>query len=138
MLHMTAHLFPLNSAAASMPQVEKEEGRSVNIFQLGGALTDTRMEPKIQALFVYNSSPATIAPNQNLVRQGLRREDLFTVVLDHVIADTARSADYVFSAATQLEVMDNLNSWGHRFSVATDQPRRPLAKPSRIRSSSAG
>lgn len=115
MLHMAAHLFPLNEAAVSMPELEAKTARSINMVQLGRALTDPKLKPAVRALVVYNSNPATIAPNQGLVFQGLRREDLFTVVLDHVITDTARFADYVFPAATQVEVLDLLTSWGHQY-----------------------
>ena len=54
------------------------------MVQVGRALTDPAMDPPIRALVVYNSNPAAIAPNQNLVLDGLRRDDLFTVVLEHV------------------------------------------------------
>jgi len=115
MLHMTAHLFPLGDVAVKAPQVEQQGVREINMVRLGQALTDSRMKPAVKALFVYNSNPATIAPNQNLVRRGLQREDLFIVVLEHVITDTARYADYVFPAATQLEVLDLVESWGHQY-----------------------
>jgi anaerobic selenocysteine-containing dehydrogenase len=59
--------------------------------------------------------PAVIAPNQNLVIKGLEREDLLTVVLEHFITDTARYADYVFPATSQLEHWDLMNSWGQTY-----------------------
>jgi anaerobic selenocysteine-containing dehydrogenase len=52
---------------------------------------------------IWNSNPAVTMPNQNLVRQGLRREDLFTAVVEHTMTDTAMLADYVLPATTQLE-----------------------------------
>jgi anaerobic selenocysteine-containing dehydrogenase len=114
-------VFPLNFDAVDMPQLEDQKIRSVNMVQLGKALTDSSMSPAIQALVVYNTNPATIAPNQNLVRQGLAREDLFTVVLEHFLTDTARYADYVFPAATQVEVLDLLTSWGQTY-LALNKP----------------
>jgi anaerobic selenocysteine-containing dehydrogenase len=81
---------------------EDNSVRSVNMVQLGRALTDPTMDPPIRALVVYNSNPAAIAPNQNLVLEGLAREDLFTVVLEHVLTDTARHADYVLPATTEV------------------------------------
>ena len=74
--------------------------------QLGRALTDPQLDPPVRALVVYNSNPATIAPNQNRVVEGMKRDDLFTVVLEHFVTDTARYADYLFPATTQAEHLD--------------------------------
>lgn len=86
--------------------------RSLNMMQLGRVLTSHDLEPPVKALVVYNSNPAATAPNQNLVLEGLRREDLFTVVLEHFLTDTATYADYVLPATTQLEHFDLAYSWG--------------------------
>ena len=96
-----------------MPELESREVRSVNMVQLGRALTDRALEPSIRALFVYSSNPAVTTPNQSLVLQGLRRDDLFTVVHEQFMTDTARHADYVLPATTQLEHWDLMRSWGH-------------------------
>ena len=89
------------------------------------------MDPSIKALIVYNSNPAVIAPNQNLVKKGLLREDLLTIVLDHFITDTARYADYVFPATTQLEHWDIMTSWGQHYVSLNEPAIQPLgeAKP---------
>jgi anaerobic selenocysteine-containing dehydrogenase len=85
------------------------------MVQLGKALTDPKLAPPIRALIVYNSNPGTIAPNQNLVYAGLAREDLLTVVVEQFPTDSARFADYVFPATSQLEHLDLLTSWGHEY-----------------------
>ena len=85
------------------------------MVQIGKALTDRTLDPPLRALVVYNSNPATIAPNQNLVLEGLRREDLLTVVVEQQLTDTARHADYVFPATTQLEHLDLFTSWGQEY-----------------------
>jgi anaerobic selenocysteine-containing dehydrogenase len=85
------------------------------MIELGTALTGPQLDPPIRSLYVYNSNPATIAPNQRLVLDGLRREDLFTVVHDHFMTDTARYADYVLPATTQLEHLDLMYTWGHLY-----------------------
>ena len=72
-------------------------------------------------MIVYNSNPAAITPNQNLVLQGLRREDLFTVVIEQFMTDTARHADYILPATTQLEHLDLFWSWGHAY-LTLNQP----------------
>lgn len=98
---------------------EDPSTRSVNMVQLGRALTG--LEPPVRALVVYSANPAVTAPNQNLVRQGLGRDDLFTVVIDHVVTDTARYADYVLPATTQVEHHDMMWSWGHTY-LARNEP----------------
>ncbi|MGE5277428.1 MAG: molybdopterin-containing oxidoreductase family protein [Acidobacteriota bacterium] len=115
LLYMTYSLFELNGEAVTMPKLEDPKTRSVNMVQLGRALTEEGLKPTVRALIVYNSNPATIAPNQNLVRRGLAREDLLTVVLEQFLTDTARYADYVFPAATQVETLDLMTSWGQRY-----------------------
>lgn len=114
-LHMTAALSmgALDVAAVRMPQLENAAIRSVNMVQLGRALT--ALTPPIRALVVWNSNPAAIAPNQQLVLRGLKREDLFTVVLEQFMTDTAAHADYVLPATTQVEHLDLMWSWGHTY-----------------------
>jgi anaerobic selenocysteine-containing dehydrogenase len=117
LLFLTAglHFEALNAAAVEMPELEDPSIRSVNMVQLGRALTDPGLDPPIKALIVHSSNPAAIAPSQNLVLEGLRREDLFTVVHEHLLTDTARYADYVLPATTQVEHLDLVWSWGHDY-----------------------
>jgi anaerobic selenocysteine-containing dehydrogenase len=82
--------------------------------QLGNALT-TLGNPPVKAMVVYNSNPAAIAPDQNAVRRGLRREDLFTVVLEQIQTDTADFADIVLPVTTFLEHTDIYKSYGHYY-----------------------
>jgi anaerobic selenocysteine-containing dehydrogenase len=88
------------------------EARLVNMSLLGRALT-TLDGPPVKALVVYNSNPAAIAPNQNTVLAGLRREDLFTVVLEQFQNDTADYADILLPATTFLEHTDVYLAYGH-------------------------
>ncbi|MCB0656653.1 MAG: molybdopterin-dependent oxidoreductase [Saprospiraceae bacterium] len=98
--------------------------REISMIQIGQSLNDNELAPPIKTLFVYNANPAVTAPNQNLVLQGLRREDLFTVVLEHFITDTARYADYIFPATTQLEHWDLMTSWGQDY-INLNEPAIP-------------
>ena len=77
------------------------------------ALTDPGLEPPVKALVCWNANPASIAPDQGRVLEGLRRDDLFTVVLEQFMTDTAAHADVVLPATTQLEHDDVVFSWGH-------------------------
>ena len=124
--YVTDSLFALDYAAVMRPDLENQKIRSVNMVQLGRALTDPNLKPPIRAMVVWDSNPATIAPNQNLVLKGLRRDDLFTVVLEQFMTDTARHADYVFPAAAQVEVLDLLISWGQNY-LALNRPATPPA-----------
>ena len=116
LLYSTGGLFDaaLNLAPLSSTGEERPV-RSINMVQLGQALTDDALAPPVMALVVYDSNPATIAPNQNLVAQGLERESLLTVVLEHFVTDTARYADYVLPATTQAEHLDLLVPYGTRY-----------------------
>ncbi|GAB4215959.1 MAG: molybdopterin oxidoreductase family protein [Rhodoferax sp.] len=90
--------------------------RVINMSSLGDALLhpgSADFGPPVRALVVYNSNPAAVAPDANRVRQGLAREDLFTVVLEHFQTDTADYADYVLPATTQLEHWDVHSAYGH-------------------------
>jgi anaerobic selenocysteine-containing dehydrogenase len=89
--------------------------RKLNMSQLGRLLNDDlepRLEPPIKALFVYNANPAATVPDQRQVLRGLAREDLFTVVHEQVMTDTARLADIVLPAVTFLEGHDLRAGYG--------------------------
>jgi anaerobic selenocysteine-containing dehydrogenase len=89
--------------------------RVINMVQLGRALTDPAMAPPVKALYVYSSNPAAICPNQSLVLEGLAREDLFTVVHEQVLTDTAHYADLVLPATTSMEHEDLYRSFGQLY-----------------------
>ncbi|HVF59956.1 MAG TPA: molybdopterin-dependent oxidoreductase [Thermoanaerobaculia bacterium] len=85
--------------------------RRVNMNLVGRVLTNGA-EPPVELLFVYNCNPLATLPNQELVRRGLEREDLFTVVFDQVMTDTARYADLVLPATTFLEHAELSRGYG--------------------------
>jgi len=85
--------------------------RVVNMNHLGRMLTGSA-DPPVKVLFVYNCNPLATAPNQNLVRKGLERDDLTTIVFDQVLTDTARYADIVLPATTFLEQYDFARAYG--------------------------
>ncbi|MEM9465391.1 MAG: molybdopterin-dependent oxidoreductase [Actinomycetota bacterium] len=95
--------------------------RSFNMARLGEVLTDPTLDPPVTALFVHNSNPAVIAPDQNRIIEGLARPDLFTVVAEQFLTDTARYADLVLPATTQIEQLDLAPAWGH-LNIALNQP----------------
>jgi anaerobic selenocysteine-containing dehydrogenase len=85
--------------------------RAINMSQLGRALLEEKAPP-ISVLFVYDANPAVTLPDQNRVQQGLMRDDLFTVVFDQVLTDTARFADVVLPATTFLEHAEIAGAYG--------------------------
>jgi len=95
------------------PDMEKAGVRHINMIKLGEVLTDKTLQPQIKALYVYSSNPACTAPEQEKVMAGLMREDLFTVVHERFMTDTARFADIVLPATTSLEHEDIYYSYGH-------------------------
>jgi anaerobic selenocysteine-containing dehydrogenase len=82
----------------------------------------------VKALFVYNSNAAAVAPNQNDVLRGLRRDDLFTVVHEQFFTDTTDYADIVLPAATFLETKDVQGAYGHLFVQISEQAIAPLGE----------
>jgi len=101
--------FVPDAAAASAAQTPPT--RVVNMNRLGRVLVGEE-PPPISLLFVYNANPLATLPNQELVRRGLERDDLFTVVFDQVMTDTARWADLVLPATTFLEHSDVVRGYG--------------------------
>ncbi|MCK6431410.1 MAG: molybdopterin oxidoreductase family protein [Aquabacterium sp.] len=108
--------------------------RTINMVTIGDDLlrpASAGFGPRIDALVVYNSNPVAVAPDSNRVLQGFGREDLFTVVLDHFLTDTALYADIVLPATTQLEHLDVHTSYGHTYVLMNQPAIAPLgqAKP---------
>ena len=85
--------------------------RELNMSRLGEALLDT--DPPVRAMIVWGANPMVTVPNVEAIRRGMERDDLFTVVHEQFLTDTARYADYVLPAATQIESVDVTTAWGH-------------------------
>jgi len=117
-----------NLPALSRPDLCPAGTREVNMIQLGRVLTDPTMDPPIRSLFVWNSNPAVIAADQQKVLAGLRRDDLFTVVHDQFMTDTARHADIVLPATTMLEHADLVGSWGFSYVSWNEAAIEPIGE----------
>lgn len=124
-----------NMAALELPELlAGRRPRMVNMATIGDALlreASPEFGPKIEALIVYNSNPVAVAPESPKVVRGFERADLFTVVLEHFMTDTADRADYVLPATTQLEHLDVHTSYGHTDVLINEPAIAPLgeAKP---------
>jgi anaerobic selenocysteine-containing dehydrogenase len=110
----TSQAFPLDRDSHERPDLQPHPTRIVNMSKLGSALNDLD-GPPVKALVIYNSNPASIAPDQNAVLRGLRREDLFTVVLEQFMTGTAAHADIVLPSTTFLEHTDLYIAYGHYY-----------------------
>ncbi|MHA3701617.1 molybdopterin-containing oxidoreductase family protein [Jatrophihabitans sp. YIM 134969] len=121
LLQLPLWAFPVNWGALMHPELATPGTRVINQFRLGEALAGEVDGPPVKALMVYNSNPLVVCPDQDKLATGLAREDLFTVVSDQFLTDTARYADIVLPATTQLEQHDIMFSWGH-FYVALNTP----------------
>jgi anaerobic selenocysteine-containing dehydrogenase len=133
----TSGSFPFNDSALEMPELMKASplgrpSRVVNMSLLGQALTTLGHEekdgPPVKAIFVYNSNPAAIAPNQNDVLRGMLRDDLFMVVHEQFFTDTADYADVLLPAPTFLEVKDVQGAYGHLFAQVSERAIAPLGE----------
>jgi molybdopterin guanine dinucleotide-containing S/N-oxide reductase-like protein len=130
----TSGAFAWNKEALERPDLAlasplRRLARTVNMSALGQALTELGARPEegppVKALFVYNSNPAAVAPNQNAVRRGMERPDLFTVVHELFFTDTTDYADYILPATTFLEHTDIQGAYGHYFVQLSRQAIEP-------------
>ena len=124
-----------NDAALQRPDLlAGRRPRTINMSTIGDDLlreASPAFGPRIEALIVYNSNPVAVAPESPKVVRGFAREDLFTVVLEQFMTDTADHADVVLPATTQLEHLDVHTSYGHTYVVMNEAAVAPLgqAKP---------
>ncbi|MBA3470035.1 MAG: molybdopterin oxidoreductase family protein [Herpetosiphonaceae bacterium] len=123
----TSGTFPINTAALERPDLIPAGTRTINMSELGHALT-TVDDPPVKALMVYNSNPASIAPDLEQVRAGLLRDDLFTVVHEQFYTDTASYADILLPATTQLEHIDLHKAYGHLYLAWNAKSIEPLGE----------
>jgi anaerobic selenocysteine-containing dehydrogenase len=123
--------FAFDKAALQRADLIPPGTRTINMSLLGQALgaPDAGVGgPPVRAMVVYNSNPAAIAPDHLAVIDGLRREDLFLVVLEHFRTDTCDYADWVLPATTQLEHLDVHSSYGHLYASLNTPAIAPLGE----------
>ena len=124
--------FPFDQQRLHMPELMKASAlgraaRTVNMNELGQALTRFD-DPPVKALFVYNCNAAAVAPDSESVREGLRRDDLFTVVHEQFFTDTTDYADIVLPATTFLEHKELMGAYGHYIAQISHPAIAPLGE----------
>ncbi len=102
------------------------EVRTFNMSRLGEILLDE--QPPVQAMIVWNSNPLVIVPNADAARDGMARDDLFTVVHEQFLTDTAKYADIVLPATTHIEASDVTTAWGHLWLGWNEAAIEPLGE----------
>jgi anaerobic selenocysteine-containing dehydrogenase len=123
----TADFYAFDHAALERPDLLGERRpRVINHAQLGDALVSA--QPPVKAVIVYNNNPVAVCPESAKVIAGFRREDLFCVVLDSFLTDTADYADIVLPATTQLEHADVHKSYGHLYVLANNPAIAPVGE----------
>jgi anaerobic selenocysteine-containing dehydrogenase len=129
LLLSSSGMFVFNDKALQRPDLLRGNPRTINMSRLGEALTEAR--PPVRAIYVYNSNPAAVAPDQSKVLKGFSGEDLFTVVHEQFQTDTADYADILLPATTQLEHRDLVKPYGHYYLVYNEPAIAPMgeAKP---------
>lgn len=120
----TSAAFAFNMNSVIREDLAPPGVRSINMVQLGQALTAVD-DPPVKALHVYHSNPAVVAPDSARVLAGLEREDLFVVVHEHLMTETAMYADLILPSTTFLEFTDLNRSYGHYYL----QMARPVIEP---------
>jgi len=125
----TADFYTLDHKTLERPDLIRGKPRTINQSALGDALTSA--QPPVKAIYVYNNNPVAVCPDSNQVIAGFSRPDLFAVVHDIFMTDTADYADIVLPATTQLEHYDVHKSYGHLYVLANNPAIAPVgeAKP---------
>ncbi len=137
MLLSSSGWFPCSLALQRPDLLNGRQPRTINMVTIGDDLQRDSGEiladgkqfgPRIEALVVYNSNPVAVAPDSAQVVRGFERADLFTVVIEHFMTDTADLADYVLPATTQLEHLDVHASYGHTYVVRNEPAIAPVGE----------
>jgi anaerobic selenocysteine-containing dehydrogenase len=113
--------FPKTPARLARPDFVPAGTRLINIIDVGRHLNDPTMSPPLKALFIYNHNPLVVHPEQNVLRRGLEREDLFVVGSDVVMTDSLAYADVVLPACSHFEHADLFAAYGTHWLQRADR-----------------
>ena len=109
------HAFPKTVDRLTRTDLVPDGTRTLNIIDVGKLLLDESLDPPLKALFIYNHNPLIVHPDQNLLKQGLAREDLFTVGIEVAMTDSMAYADVVLPACTHFEYADIYPAYGQQY-----------------------
>ena len=111
----SGNLFPKTMGKLARPDLIPDGTRTLNILDIGRHLAMDDIDPPLRGLIIYNHNPLIVHPDQNTMRKGLAREDVFTVVVDIAKTDSADYADIVLPAASHFEHEDIFCAYGQQF-----------------------
>lgn len=118
----------LDEQRAARPDLAPAGTRSLDLARLGEHLVSRTLAPPVMGLMIWGHNPAVTHSDASVVLEGLAREDLFTVSIEHFMTDTARYADVVLPSTTQLEHFDVVGAWGHHYISLNEQAVPPVAE----------
>jgi anaerobic selenocysteine-containing dehydrogenase len=109
------HAFPKTPDRLTRTDFVPPQTRTINIIDVGKLLLDESLDPPLKALFVYNHNPVVVHPDQNRLKQGLAREDLFVVGIEVAMTDSMAYADVILPACTHFEHADLYAAYGQQY-----------------------
>ena len=115
LINAAGFAFPKTPRRLQRADLVPAETRTLNIIDVGAHLLDDRLDPPIKALFIYNHNPLIVHPDQNRLRRGLERDDLFIVGSDVVMTDSMAYADIVLPACSHFEHDDLFPAYGQHW-----------------------
>jgi anaerobic selenocysteine-containing dehydrogenase len=110
-----SNAFPKTMARLQRPDLAPDGMRTLNLLDIGHYLADDSIEPPLRAVFIYNHNPVVVHPDQNRMRRGLAREDVFAVGIDVAMTESMDYCDVILPAATHFEYADLYASYGHHW-----------------------
>jgi anaerobic selenocysteine-containing dehydrogenase len=110
-----SNAFPKTVARLQRPDLAPDGMRTLNLLDVGRYLADDTVDPPLRAVFIYNHNPVVVHPDQNRMRRGLAREDVFTVGIDVAMTESMDYCDVVLPAATHFEYADLYPAYGHHW-----------------------
>jgi anaerobic selenocysteine-containing dehydrogenase len=123
-----SNAFPKTPAKLQRPDLAPAGTRTLNINDIGRHLVEDDIAPPLRALFIYNHNPIVVHPDQNRMRGGLAREDLFAVGIDLTMTESLAHCDVVLPAATHFECADLYPSYGHHWLQRAEAVIPPLGE----------
>jgi anaerobic selenocysteine-containing dehydrogenase len=122
------HAFPKTPDRLTRSDFVPPQTRTINIIDVGKLLLDDSLDPPLKALFVYNHNPLIVHPDQNRLKQGLAREDLFVVGIEVAMTDSMAYADVVLPACTHFEHADLYPAYGQQYLQRTEPVIPPVGE----------
>ena len=123
-----SNAFPTTTQRLTRPDLIPPQTRTVNILDVSKLLLEPKLNPPVNAVFIYNHNPVIVHPNQNLMKQALARTDLFTVGIDIVMTDSMKYADIVLPACSHFEHDDIFASYGQQYLQRAEAVIRPVGE----------